>query len=363
MLSKKIYLLVSIVVLILSSIFYLKRIQGEQNVLYVLDRISLALDQEIKKQKTNALETAILIAKDISIIEALDNSDEDLGYKLLSGLTKEIQKYTARDIKVQILTDDYHIFARSWDDVYAGMPLEDYRSDLLYFKEHYSPRSSIETGRMLSIKTTVPVIKDSNIIGFVEIIGFFDEITEFFKKMGVDLYVLMDDRFYDIAVFMHSNELVGDYVLANRNYNSLNLALLAKADLAELKQSRITKVDGKYIFYENMKNQSGESIGAFVFVLSDKYLKFFKIQDEQSTFLGVFAKNELYEDLKQEEFAKSVDLLDIDSLRYLRDASPIYLREDYTNALRDKLESYTKSELVDLMLEQKIKKKVDAKIK
>jgi len=45
---------------------------------------------------------------------------------------------------------------------------------------------------MLSIKTTVPIYKNKTLLGFVEIISLFDSITNFFKNMGIELYVLMD---------------------------------------------------------------------------------------------------------------------------------------------------------------------------
>lgn len=354
-------ILILIIIYILFSIRYAI---DKQNISYILDKLMLTLEYEIKNEKTDALKTAITISKNSSLVEALKNEDEEKGYKILSEITKEISKYTGVDIKIQVLTHDYHIFARSWDDVYTGMPLEDYRSDLQYFSSYKTPRSSIETGRLLSIKTTVPIYNNDTLLGFVEVISFFDSITNFFKKIGVDLYILMDDKYYDIAVFMQNNEPVDKYILANRNYNHNNLILLKNVDFKELKINKTLNIDNNYIFCENMKNGNSETIGLFVFVLTNRYLDYFKKENDETSFFINLTKKALYDvatynetDMTFKEFA------DIKSLLYMRDKIPLDMQNDYMRLGYEKLNTYSKDELIQLMLEQKIIKKVEGEIK
>jgi len=56
-----------------------------------------------------------------------------------------------------LITKEKNIFVRSWDNIYAGMPIEEYRHDLNYFKNHHTPRTSLEVGRKLGIRATVPI--------------------------------------------------------------------------------------------------------------------------------------------------------------------------------------------------------------
>lgn len=364
MLKKTLPIFLIVVALIIYILLSLRYAIDKQNVSYILDKFVLALESEIKDQKMDELKMAIMLSKNSALVNALENEDEDLGYKILSGITKEIRNFTEIDIKVQILTPEYYIFARSWDDIYTGMPLEDYRRDLQYFSTNKTPRSSIETGRLLSIKTTVPIYRGETLLGFVEIISFFDSITDFFKKIGVDFYVLMDDKYYDIAVFMQNNETVDKYIVANRNYNQNNLALLRRVDFKELKINRSITYEDSYLFYENMKNGDSESIGMFVFVLNKKYLEYFKEQNDETSFFINITKKALYDVVKFEQADATLkEFTDIKSLLYVKDGVPLDMQNEYIELGYEKLNHYTKDELIQLMLGQKIIKKVDGKIK
>lgn len=364
MLKKTLPIFLVIIAIIVYILFSFRHAIEQQNVSYILDKFVLALESEVKNEKMDALKMAIALSKNSALVDALENEDEDLGYKILSGITQEIKNFTDKDIKVQILTHDYHIFARSWDDIYTGMPLEDFRSDLQYFSSHNTPRTSIETGRMLSIKTTVPVYRENTLLGFVEIISFFDSITTFFKRIGVDLYVLMDDKYYDIAVFMQNNEIVDRYIMANRNYNHNNIDLLRKIDFKELKHNRAFTLDDNYIFCENMKNGNSESIGLFVFVLTKRYLEYFKEENDETSFFINFTKKALYDVVRdQQNDVRIKEFEEIKSLITMKDEMPSDMQEEYKKFGYEKLNGYTKEELVELILEQKIIKKVDGKIK
>ncbi|MCK9473252.1 cache domain-containing protein [Sulfurimonas sp.] len=364
MLKKIVPIFLIIIAILLYLLFSIRYVIDNQKINYVLDKFVLTLEAQIKNEKMDALKMAISLSKNSALVDALENDDEDLGYKVLSDITNEIKEETNINIRVQILTNDYHIFARSWDDVYTGMPLEDYRSDLEYFEFNKTPRSSIETGRLLSIKTTVPVFKNNKLLGFIEIISFFDAITDFFKNMGIDFYVLMDDKYYNIAVFMQENETINKYIIANRNYNYNNIELLRSINFKNLKADRMLQVDDDYIFYENMFNGSGESIGMFAFVLTQKYLNYFIEDQDEASFLISLVKSSLYDAAKDTSYDnKSKDFLNLKSLLELKEEVPKEQREEYVHKAYQKLEEYSKEELIQLMLEQKIVKKVDGKIK
>jgi len=202
------------------------------------------------------------------------------------------------------------------------------------------------------------------LLGFIEIISFFDSITDFFKNMGIDLYVLMDDKYFDIAVFMKENETVDKYIIANRNYNHNNIYTLTNIDFKSLKVNRILHVDDKYIFYENMYNSNRESIGLFIFVLAEKYIEYFKEDKDEASFFINLTRNNLYDVIKESKYENVfTDKSDIKALLEFKDTVAKEDRREYMEVIYKKLDKYTKDELIQLVLEQKSVNKVSGKIK
>jgi len=331
---------------------------------HILEQSSVVLDQQVKEKQMDALQLATVLSKDSALIYALENDDEDLGYKILSHTIQSIDENTGRFIRAQIITSEYNIFARSWDDIYAGMPLGDYRTDLNYFKTYKKSRASIEIGRRLGIKATVPIYDDEKLLGFVEVISFFESITDFFSNIGIDLYVLMDQKHLDIAVFMRDNLIVGDYVLANRNYNHAHIQTLKNLDFKYLKANRIVEIDGKYIFYETMSTSASEIIGGYLFVLPKKYLDYFRDPEDDISFLVNVTRSSLYDVTKKEQYGDTIyDKENIESLLYYKDIVSKDEKKELLDKAYHKLNNYSKDELIQLILEKKVIKKIDGKIK
>ena len=364
MLKKLLPIFTVVIVIIILVLIYIKSTIKEEKIDYILDKSVLTLESQLKKEKINSLKIAISLAKNEALISALENDDEDLGYLILSDITQAIKKNTNILIRTQIITTEFNIFSRSWDNSYMGMPLEAYRSDLKYFDTHKTPRSSIEIGRMLSIKTTVPVYKGETLLGYVEIISFFDEITDFFKNMGVELYVLMNDKHLDNAVFMRLNETIDKYIVSNRNHNHNNIKMLKNLDFNKLKTNSLLYKDGKYVFYENMNNGDGKSIGMFLFVLDKKYIEYFKEPKDDVSFFINITRNNLYDITKEHQYEEMLDdTIDIKSLLALKS---IIVKEDkkkYEEIVQKKLDKYNKDELIQIILEQKVINKIDGKIR
>ncbi len=329
-----------------------------------MDQMRLTLESQLKAHKMEDLRVALMLSKNKGLIDALENDDEDLGYKIISDVAQTIQKNTGARIRAQVITKELNIFARSWDDVYAGMPIGDYRTDLKYFDTHETPRASIEVGRRLGIKATVPVYKEGEFIGYVESISFFKSITDFFSSIGVDLYVLLDVKHTDTAVLMMQNLSIDKYILANRNYNYTHIQTLKGLDFKELKLSGVVYKDNKYIFYENMRDGNGKIIGGFVFVLPERYLDYFRNPEDDISFLINITRSSLYDIVKEESHKENMyDKYSASSLVYLQDVIDKEDREVFFDEAYEKFDKYSKDELIQMMLNRKIVKKIDGKIK
>jgi hypothetical protein len=364
-LLKKIALIFLVLItIILLSTYYYKNEVKEQKIYHIMDQMRLTLESQLKAHKMEDLRIALMLSKNKGLIDALENDDEDLGYKIISDIAQSIQKNTGARIRTQVITKELNIFARSWDDIYAGMPIGDYRTDLKYFDTHKTPRTSIEVGRRLGIKATVPVYQDGEFLGFIESISFFKSITDFFSSIGVDLYVLLDVKHTDTAVLMMQNLSIDNYILANRNYNYAHLQTLKSLDFKELKLSGVVYKDGKYVFYENMRDGDGKIIGGFLFVLPERYLNYFRNPEDDISFLINITRSSLYDIVKQQRYQNNVyENYAASSLVYLQDVIDKEDREVFFDEAYEKFDKYSKDELIQMMLERKIVKKIDGKIK
>jgi len=344
--------------------FYYKNEVKEQKIYHIMDQVTLTLESVLKSHRMDDLQMALVLSKNEGLVNALENDDEDLGYKILSGITTTINKNTSRLIRAQIITNEYNIFARSWDDIYAGMPIGDYRTDLDYFKTHKTPRTSIEIGRRLGIKATVPIYKDGVFLGFVEVISFFKSITDFFSSMGVDLYVLLNIKNSDSAVLMMENLTIDEYIISNRNYNYSHIQTLKGIDFKELKLSQVLYSDNKYLFFQTMYDGNYTPIGAFVFVLPERYLEYFRNPEDDISFLINVTRSGLYDVVKEERYEKNLyDEYSASSMVYLQDVIDKEDRQLFLDEAYEKFDEFSKDELIQMMLNRKIVKKIDGKIK
>lgn len=348
------------------ALLYLEQKVTSQTLERLSDQLSLALNNQLEKERSSALRYALILSQNTALSDALEQEDEDKGFEILSDVMESIKLHTDVLIRSQIITSDYVIFARSWDNSYAGMPLDFHRPDLLYFQTHKNPRSAIEVGRKIGIKATVPVYHTEKMIGFVEVVSFFESTQEYFDRLGIDLYILMDERFYETAVFMQENPAIGkEYILANPKYTQSDLKLLNGIDFKALKTARVIFSGGRYLFYEPMMNGEGESIGAFVFSLSPKQVTTYAHSDEEDiSFLIHLSRSELYDVMVK----KSLDNAQFQSvydkeLLYLKDTVPPEDRELYLEEARERLNAYSKEELIGIMLDYKVTNEIKGEIR
>jgi hypothetical protein len=353
-----------IVVILLVVIERLEREVTWQSIDTVSDELSIALRNQLEKEKANALRFALVLSQNEALIEAMADDDEDKGYLILSDVMHKVEQYTHALVRSQIITKDYTIFARSWDNMYAGMPLDEYRPDLRYFLNHKEPRSAIEVGRRLGFKATVPIFKEGKSLGFVEVLQFFEPISSFFKSAGIDMYVLMEERFVNIAILMQENPYVGPYVVANRHYNAAYLADLNAIDFKKLQQQRVQRKGGHYFFFEPMFNGEGEKIGAFVFALSQQRLKTLAGREKDISFLINFSQRDLYAIVKKDQFESGLFQSSYDrELLYLKDIVPEEDRELFREEAFDRLSDYSKEELIGLLLSHKYAHEIKGEIR
>ncbi len=355
--------LISVLLVIISQ---LNREVSWQVVDSVGDQLSLSLRTELDDEKEDALRFGMVMAHNSDIKKALLEEDDEKGFEVLKLIMNSVKKHIHTVVRAQIITADYEVFARSWDseNFYAGMPLDVYRSDLEYFKTHRNPRVSIEVGRRLGIKATVPIYDEDQLLGFIDVLQFFDSSTDFFHKFGIDLYVLLDESYYNTAVLMQNNPSAAWYIVANRGYNMVNLKTLQRTDFKKLRKEHVLLQENKYIFYEPMHDGQAESIGAFVFVMPKTSLEHFVSTGEELSFLLTFSRANLYDIVKKEQYENKVYHSGYDKdLLSLKDTVPEEDRELFMEEARDVLSTYSKEELIAMMLRHKLSRRIKGEIR
>lgn len=331
----------------------------------ISDNILTLFRHELDIQKSNALFLSVSLSGDKALKEALLDEDEDLGYAILIHKLNTLKQYTfIKDVRTQLLTKDLYIFARSWDNTYAGMPLEGFREDLQLIKKIRQPKVSIDPGRLLTIKATTPFRDGDKLIGYVEAIKTFDEITSILRKRDIELTVLMYDNFLNVATLMRENPAFGSFVVSNKNYNNIILSDLKKLDSKEIERENYILGDKFLHIFDVMRDSAGETIGFYVLSVSaDKLGEYEKMKDNISFFLNI-SKTDLYDvtasgEIKQGSYENVQDRVAFDLIEGLSQNEKIMFEE----RAREILKSYTQEELIDIILQKQHRKKIEGKIR
>ena len=347
------------------SIFWVNAKVKDSKLNEVSDNILTLFRHELDIQKSNALFLSVSLSGDKALKEALLDEEEDLGYDILIQKLNILKQYTfVKDVRTQLLTKDLYIFARSWDNMYAGMPLEGFREDLQLIKKILKPKVSIDPGRLLTIKATTPFRDGDKLIGYVEAIKTFDEITSILRKRDIELTVLMYDDFLDVATLMRENPSFGSFVISNKNYNGTVFADLQEIDSKMIERENFIEREKFLHIFDVMRDSSGERIGFYVLSVSkDNLSEYEKMKDGISFFLNI-SKTDLYNvtesgERKQGSYKSVYDKAFLDLLEGLSENEKVIFEE----SAREILKSYSQEALIDIILEKQYKKKIEGKIR
>jgi hypothetical protein len=328
------------------------------------DNIVAFFHKQLDLEESNALFLSVALSDNKALKEALEEDDEEAGYLVLIETLEKLKTYTfIKDIRTQIISKDLDIFARSWDNSFAGMPLEGFRVDLQRIRRLRKPKVSIDPGRLLTIKATTPIKDGVQIVGYVEAIKTFDEITTRLRNQGIELLVLMEDRFLDIATLMRDNPTLDHYVVSNKNYNRYMVAAL-QPYIAKIASNNYF-IGGEYLYViDTMRDSGGERIGYYVLSIPKKQMKKFENRGEKLSFFLQLSKDDLYEVVDSWERAKGPykSLYDKEMIKLLGSLKP-HEREMFEEEAREILQNYTQEELIDVILRQHYQSKKEGKIR
>ena len=212
------------VVVISTLLYFLNKYNNiiEQNEIdiFVSNQVEL-VQQELTNQKNQALSLAILFSKNQNIIDNLEQDKPKELKKEILKLLEIIKTYSNQNnLQVQIHTKDLKVFVRSWEDKDSGLSLESFRKGLVKVKETKEPYVSNELGKRFNIKAIAPIFnKSGEYIGTIEVIMDYSDLKNRLKYMGIDIIVLLEKEYLQIAKSHQNSAFLYDYVVIEDEYD------------------------------------------------------------------------------------------------------------------------------------------------
>ena len=350
----KIYLLISftLVLVLLSSIVFFKY-ESNKDKLQELRRYALEdFDKVLAYESANLLSFSLALSEDGALKNALLDENQQEGYELLYAISERFRKNThIKKLRLQLLNNNFEIFAQNWKQNSVGMPLSWFRNDLHKLKYNKKPKVGIETGRRLTFKATIPIRNGKQYIGYLEVIKFIDEFSEKLHQQGIELFALMNPQHIVEKSLMKEFPRLNGYVIANENYNVKLKTKAEEFSWSELKILGYYKHDEMLFLLHPMYNGEHKKIGQYLIVLPKKTFTEYQKNYQHSSLIKRFNDEDIYNVVKLwENPAGSYRSLEdrelLELLPKLYEKDKVLLKK----AAEGLLEKYSKQELIDIIL-------------
>ena len=350
----KIYIAISFIVLLLllGSILFFKQ-ESHKDKLQELRRYAISdFEKVLAYENANLLSFSLALAEDGALKDALLEENQEVGYELLYSISNRFKKNThIKKLRLQLLNNEFEIFAQNWKKDSVGMPLSWFRSDLKKLKYKKKPKVGIETGRRLTFKATIPMKFGKEYIGYLEVIKFIDDFAEKLHQQSIELFALMKPKYIIKDSLMKGFPHLKGYVIANENYNSKLRTKADSFDWNELKSLGYYKHEEMLFLLSPMYNGEYTQIGEYLIVLPKKKFEEYQKSYQDVSFITRYSDEDIYNFVKRWEHlsgsyrsVKDRELLEL--LPKLRKQDKVLL----TQAAKGILEAYSKEELIDIIL-------------
>jgi hypothetical protein len=355
----------AILILLFASIIFFVQNDKQDKLVRIGDQIIKNFREGLDYEMVDLLSFSMALSEDGELKNALTSDDEGKGYSILNHISERFKKYThLTSLRIQVLTPEFYIFARSWNEGFEGMPIWWFRDDLDKLKENQKPKVGMETGRLLTFKATVPIRSGKKILGYLEVIKFIDEFSAKLQKKGIALFALMDEKYLEQASLMRDFPVVNKYVISNQNFNQQFLSKIKKLDWKVLMQENYRYQENIFYIHEPMYNGKGKKIGIYLLAIPEDVLSKYEKEKDTFSFFTQFSDEDIEKvvDAWQNpngSFRNSKDKELIAILPKLRNEDKIKLELEAKNILR----TYSKNELIDIIIENKHNEKKVGEIK
>lgn len=357
--TKLLYAVFLILILLFASLLFFVRQDKESRLITLSDQVVENFRKGLDYEMVDLLSFSIALSEDGALKNALEGENETQGYKILSNISERFKKYThLKFLRLQVLTPDFFIFARSWNEGFEGMPIWWFRDDLDKLNPNSQPKVGMETGRLLTFKTTIPIRNGKKVLGYLEVIKFIDEFSIKLRKGGIELFALMDDKYLKQAELMRDFPVVQRYILSNQNFNQQYLKKVKHLNWEVLLAKNYIYKDKILYVYEPMYNGKKKQIGVYLLLVSEDTLKKYEKGKQTISFFTQFSSQDIENvvDAWEHPYGSFRNKFDKDLIALL----PKLQIKDKLNLeveVQTMLNEYSKSELIDIILENSHKEK------
>ncbi len=345
----------TIILVVLSLIIFFSLEDQRSDIKKVSDIATEYLTKLINKDSDNLLSISLALSGNGEIKDALRSDDEIKEHNILKDISRQYNKYIdIDDLKIQVISSDGYLFARSWDSAFGGFPLEWVRDDMDDILRNNQPKSGIELGMFLTIRATTPIFDGSSVIGYIEVIKLLSDVTSELRFNGIELIVLMENRYLKEASLMRDNRVIDNFVVANKNASSIYVKKLSKLSLSLLLKDHYLYKDDILYVMRSMNNTKGKRLGYFVLCLPpNTYNKLSK----NSTLLSLIQNDLSYVvDRSKNSLSGFRSYSDRDIINRVSKLNKKD-RAIYINRAKEILQDYNKSELIDIIVQFNSKSK------
>lgn len=218
------------------------------------------------EERLNALAISTIISHNVGLKQCIKDGRlsncKDILENHITAL-KDIPLY--KNIKIHLHSADLKSIVRSWDDTKLGDDLSGFRSSLKTVRSSKKPISGVEIGRCGTFTRGIsPILDNDKLLGSVEVMLDFTYITEVAKKQGVNLFIIIDDK-YKTDCFYDKLSPVNNYILLNQDSINLNITpLLNQIDL----DNSYTHFENSYFYSKKIYDLNGNFIGYLILHMS-----------------------------------------------------------------------------------------------
>jgi len=358
----KLYFTIGFIVLfvLLGSLLFFKGQSTHDNLQEVRQYVVADFEKVLAFEKANLLTFAMALAEDGALKKTLLEDDWEEGYRLLDNIAKRFTQNThLKTLRLQVLNNDFEIFAQNWKQTSMGMPISWFRKDLDKLRYHKKPKVGIETGRRLTFKATIPIMSGDECLGYLEVIKFIDEFTEKLRQRGMEVLVLMhQEHLIKENSLMEELPRLRAYVIANENYNDKLKEQTKTLPWEALLKRGYHKGDEQLFIVKSMLNGEGAGIGEYLLVLPPETLTHYEKSYQNFSLLTRFSDEDIYNFVKRWEHPSGVyqnihDREILELLPQLNEADKVHLKK----IARQRLADYSKEELVNIIVEKSYQEK------
>lgn len=229
-----------------------------------IDALLLTLDNKIEEITKVALTSSVMLAQNPYVMKCLEEKNRNLCVERLLEIKQAMNATSLfESIKFHLHTNDFKSFVRLWD---YDNPVEDdlsaFRGAFEKIKKSKKPQKGIEIGRHgMFIRAISPVMKGYEYLGSIETAVGFESLNEYFKKEGIEFYVLMNNAQKSIAnaVEYPPSLSLDNYAIINRPTNGLNLV-----KSINLQGTGYLKRGDHFILHAPIMDMNGLHVGFFV---------------------------------------------------------------------------------------------------